>query len=76
MEKIVLSALEKKVLEKCAKRKFNPDDASEEEQNAHISLLDKASAFEDENDLIDERIDYTNDSNLLVWFHHKYMTQE
>lgn len=76
MEKITLTPIEKKVLEKCAKRTFVPYKATEAEQEAELSLLDKATAYEQENDLIDERMDYTDDCNLLVWFHHKYITQK
>ena len=75
MEKIVLTPLEIEVLKKCAKRKFNPYDASEEEQDAHISLIDKALDFEEANGLEDERMDFTEDCNLLVWFHYKYINQ-
>lgn len=75
MTKIELTPTEASVLKLCAERKFEPDDASEIEQDAYISLIDKASTFEEENGLLDERLDYTYDCNLLVWFYKKYSEQ-
>lgn len=72
MKKICLSQIEEKVLKLSAQRKFNPLTATEEEQDAEISLIEKASQYEIDNNLVDERIDFTPDCNLLVWFYQKF----
>ena len=75
--KIELTPLELKVLKKSAKRAFNPDLASIEEQDAEISLLEKASEYENsEPGLIHECFEYTRDCNLLIWFWYRYQLQE
>lgn len=77
MEKIVLTPLEIDVLERSSRREFNPDIASPEEQDAEISLIDKASALEGSDPaLLDERMDYTRDCNLLIWFWYRYQLQD
>jgi hypothetical protein len=35
-----------------------------------------ASKFEEENDLIDERMEYSQDCNLLKWFYYRYQLQQ
>ena len=76
MEKITLTPLERSVLERSAKGVFDPDDAPIVEQDAEISLLQKAEKFEEENDLVDERIAFSEDCSLLKWFYHRYQMQE
>lgn len=77
MERIELTPIELEVLELCAKREFNADAASEEQQDAEISLIDKASALEESDPaLLDERMDYTRDCNLLIWYWYRYQLQE
>lgn len=75
MEKIVLTPIEKRVLKKCANHKFDADAATAEEQEAEISLIEKAAAYEEKYDLVDERIEFSDDCNLLVWFYDKYINQ-
>jgi hypothetical protein len=77
MEKIELTPQEIELLERIEKREFDPDNAPVEEQDLEIALLDKAAAFEDTDEaLVDERLDYTRDSNLLIWFYYRYKLQE
>ncbi len=75
--KIELTPLELKVLRKSAKRAFNPDLASIEEQDAEIALLEKATEYEDSDPgFIHERFEYTRDCNLLIWYWYRYQLQE
>lgn len=75
--KIELTPLELKVLKKSAKRAFNPDLASIEEQDAEIALIEKASEYEGSKPgLIHERNEYTQDCNLLIWYWYRYQLQE
>ncbi|MBO4923399.1 MAG: hypothetical protein J5382_04650 [Bacteroidales bacterium] len=77
IEKIELTPIELEVLELSAKREFNPNKASEEQQDAEIALIDKASDLEDSDPaLLDERMDYTRDCNLLIWYWYRYQLQE
>ena len=77
MEKIELTPIELEVLELCSRREFNPDTAPIEQQDAEIALIDKASALEGSDPaLLDERMDYTNDCNLLIWYWYRYQLQE
>ena len=70
--KIELTELELSVLKRIAKGTFNPNLAPVEEQDAEISLIDKATQYEEENDLVDERIAYTPECSLLKWFYYRY----
>ena len=75
--KIELTPVELNVLRRSAKRAFNPDSASIEEQEAEIALIEKATEYEaTEPGLTDERFEYTRDCNLLIWFWYRYQLQE
>ena len=75
--KIELTPIELEVLKKSARRVFNPDLASIEEQDAEIALIEKATEYESsEPGLIEERLEYTRDCNLLIWFWYRYQLQE
>jgi hypothetical protein len=77
IKKIELTPIELEVLELSSKREFNPNKASEEEQDAEIALIDRASALEEsDSSLLDERMDYTRDCNLLIWYWYRYQLQE
>ena len=77
MEKIELNSLELELLDRIAKREWDPDAAPVEEQDLEIALIDKACDYEDSDPkLVDERLAYTHDSNLLIWFRYRYMLQE
>ena len=77
MERIELNQRELDLLERIAKREWDPDMASVEDQDLEIALLDKASELEDSDPaLVDERCDYTRDSNLLIWYRYRYLLQE
>ena len=74
-KRIELNQRELDLLERIAKREWDPDMASIEDQDLEIELLNKASALEDTDPaLVDERCDYTRDCNLLIWY--RYLLQE
>lgn len=75
IEKIILTDAEKEFLANYMKDRYNPLTASPGEQDIEIALIDKAVAFEEKYDLVDERIDFTPDCNILKWFYHRYQTQ-
>lgn len=75
--KIKLTPIELSVLNRCGNRTFNPNTAPSEEQDAEISLIQKAEELEaSDPTFIDERLDYTCDCNLLIWFWYRYQLQE
>lgn len=75
--KIELTPIELSVLERCGNRTFNPYTAPSEEQDAEISLIEKAGELEaSDPTFIDERFEYTHDCNLLIWFWYRYQLQE
>ena len=75
-QKFNLTEIQMDVLRRTAQGKFNADFASRAEQEAEMQLIEMASQYEEEHDLIDERMDYTENCSLLVWFHDKViMTQ-
>ena len=76
IEKIILTDIELEVLKRTADGTYNPMTATPAEQDAEIRLIDKAGEFERKYDLVDERIDFSEDCSLLKWFYHKYQTQE
>ena len=76
-KKIVLTDAEIELLKRIEKREFDAPFAPVEEQDLEIGLIEKATALEESDDaLIDERCDYTKDSNLLIWFYYRYKLQQ
>ena len=75
MAHLILTKEEIDFLENYVNGRYNAMVAPIGEQNIEIQLLDKASQYEQENDLIDERIAFSEDCDLLKWFYHKYKTQ-
>lgn len=76
-QKIVLTPQEIELLQRIEKREYDADTAPVEEQDLEIALIEKATALEETDDaLVDERCDYTRDSNLLIWFYYRYKLQE
>ena len=75
MEKIRTNPLERKVLRHCLREPYDPALFPSDWQEAWKSLMDKAERFMQDNDLIDEMMDYTPDSNLLVWFDYRLALQ-
>lgn len=77
MERIELTPIELEVLELCSRREFNPNKAPEIQQDAEISLIQKARELEDSDPaFLDERMEYTRDCNLLIWYWYRYQLQE
>ena len=77
LDRIELTPIELEVLGLCAKREFNADAATEEQQDAEIALIEKAATLEGSDPaLLDERMDYTRDCNLLIWYWYRYQLQE
>ena len=76
MKPIVLADKELSVLKRCFEGTFNANTATIEEQDIEIALIEMASKFEEENDLIDERMEYSQDCNLLKWFYYRYQLQQ
>jgi hypothetical protein len=76
MKPIVLADKELSVLRRCFEGTFNAITATIEEQDIEIALIEMASKFEEENDLIDERMEYSQDCNLLKWFYYRYQLQQ
>lgn len=76
MKPIVLTDKELSVLKRCFDGTFNPFTATIEEQDIEIALIDMASKYEEENDLIDERMDYSQNCDLLKWFYYRYQLQQ
>lgn len=70
MEKIELSELEIKVIEKQLSGEYDPFNASEEEMNALNGAIKKAEDLLDELDAYDEVGD-----DLIQWFYDKYKEQ-
>lgn len=77
MKRIELTPKEISLLQRIAKREFNPNTAPVEDQDLEIELLEKAGEFEaGDPALLDERMEYTRDCNLLIWFWYRYQLQE
>ena len=66
----VLTEMEMSVLRRRGMRTFHG--ASGDERAAEVSLIDKALIYESENNLLDERLGFTRDCDLLVWFASRY----
>ena len=75
MEKIVLTAEEKRLIEKHLNGQYNPFFATEVEQAMFNNLIDKAEAYELAVNGLDERMEFDN-CDLLGWFYKKYNDQE
>ena len=74
---IALTPQEIELLKRIEKREFDADTAPVEEQDLEIGLIEKATALEESDDaLVDERCEYTRDSNLLIWFYYRYKRQQ
>ena len=71
MEKIVLTAEEKQLIEKHLNGQYNPFFATEVEQAMFNNLIDKAEAYEEAVNGIDERMEEPN-CDLLSWYYKKY----
>ena len=54
---------------------YNPITAPPQDQDTEIALIEKASEYEQQNNLIDERIDFTPNCDLLKWFFYRFVTQ-
>ena len=70
MNKIELSELEIKVIEQQLNDEFDPFDATEEEQGAMTSVMEKAQALMDELEAYEESGD-----DVVKWFYEKYKSQ-
>lgn len=75
MEKIILTAEEKQLIEKHLAGQYNPFFASEAEQVMFNSLIDKAEAYEEAVNGLDERMEEPN-CDLLAWYYKKFSEQE
>ena len=71
MEKIILTAEEKQLIEKHLAGKYNPFFATEVEQAMFNNLIDKAEAYEEAVNGLDERMEEPN-CDLLSWYYKKY----
>ena len=71
MNKIELTELEIKVIEQQLNDEFDPFDATEEEQGAMNSVMEKAQALMDELEAYEESGD-----DVVKWFYDKYKEQE
>ena len=74
MEKIILAAEEKQLIEKDVAGQYNPFFATEVEQAMFNNLIDKAEAYEEAVNGLDERMEEPN-CDLLAWFYKKYNEQ-
>lgn len=76
MKNIELTDFEVSVLKKCAVIGFDEESLSIPEHDAFISLLEKADDYESQDDaLLDERMDYYYNSDLLIWFYYRWRLQ-
>lgn len=75
MERIKITPLERKVLRHCLKKPYDPALLPTDWQEAWKSLMGKAEKYMQDNDLVDEMMDYTPDSNLLVWVDYRLALQ-
>ena len=75
MEKIILTAQEKALIEKHLAGQYNPFFATEVEQALFNAFVEKAEAYEEAVDGIDERMQEPN-CDLFAWFYKKYNEQE
>ena len=75
MEKIILTDEEREFLETYVEGNYNAMIAPVEQQDIEIALLDRAGQYEQENELVDERIAFSEDCDLLKWYYHRYITQ-
>lgn len=70
MKTIVLTDLQKELIQKQLRGEYNPFFASEEQQKAYNDVIDQAQELCDELDAYEEMED------LLPWFWEKYQAQE
>lgn len=70
MNRIVLTEDEIKIIEKDLKKEFNPFDASDEEKEILMGVLDKAEELMHELKAYEE-----SGGSLLKWFYDKYKSQ-
>ena len=75
MEKIILTQEEKQLIEKHLNGQYNPFFATEVEQAMFNNLIDKAEAYEEAVNGIDERMEEPN-CDLLSWYYKKFNQQE
>lgn len=75
MDKIYLTVEEKALIEKHLAGKYNPFFATEVEQAMFNNLIDKAEAYEEAVNGIDERMEEPN-CDLLSWYYKKFNQQE
>ena len=75
MEKIYLSQEEKQLIEKHLSGDYNPFFATEVEQAMFNSLIDKAEAYEEAVNGLDERMEEPN-CDLLGWYLRRYNNQQ
>ena len=75
MDKIYLTAEEKALIEKHLAGQYNPFFATEVEKAMFNALIDKAEAYEEAVDGLDERMQEPN-CDLLGWYYKKYNEQE
>lgn len=71
MTRIELSEIEIRVIELQLKEKFDPFSATEEEQDAMNSVMEKADALMEELDAYEESGD-----DVIKWFYDKYKQQQ
>lgn len=71
---IILTAEEKQLIEKHLAGDYNPFFATEVEQAMFNRLIDKAEAYEETVNGLDERMEEPN-CDLLAWFYKKYNKQ-
>lgn len=74
MEKIILTAEEISLIERHLAGNYNPFFAPKEEQEMFNTLIDKAEAYEEAVNGIDERMSEPN-CDLLGWYFKKYKEQ-
>ena len=72
IEKIILTDKEADFLRRYCHGEYNPITATVEDQDIEIALIEKASRYEAENHLVDERIDFTPNCDLLKWYYWRY----
>ena len=75
MEKIILTTEETALIEKHLNGDYNPFFSSKEEQEMFNALIDKAEAYEEAVNGLDERMEEPN-CDLLSWYYKRYKAQE
>lgn len=75
MDKIFLTAEEKALIEKHLAGQYNPFFATQVEQAMFNALIDKAEAYEEAVNGLDERMEEPN-CDLLGWYYKKYNNQQ